>query len=108
MLELPGRAGGVGHPAGQGHLGAQVSDPAGQGAGLEDDDGRPVLGEQLAEVRAVGGHRLEADGGGVARVGAGDGLVFAEVEGENGASGRGRGGGGRGRGVQGKLLWGEG
>jgi hypothetical protein len=89
VLELPRLAGGVGDPARQPELFAEVGHPTGQAASLADDDGRSVLGEQLAEVVAVGGHRLEAGGGRVAAVGAGDGLVFAQVEGENEAGGRG-------------------
>jgi hypothetical protein len=106
VLELPGLGSGVGDLAGQADLGAQVVDPAGQGAGLADDDGGAVLGEQGAQVGAVGGEGLEARGGGVAVVDAGNGLVFAQVDGENGGGGRGR--GDRGLCVQGKLLWGEG
>jgi hypothetical protein len=80
--ELPGIAGGVGDLAGL------------------DDDGGAGPGEQLAEVFAAGGQGLEACGGGVASAAAGDGLVFAEVDGQNEASRGGdrddRGGGGRG------------
>src|SRR5262245_10545106 len=54
-----------------------------------------------AEVVAVGGQGLEAGGARVAGVGAGHGLVFAQVEGENRADGGRRGG-------SGKRRWGEG
>jgi hypothetical protein len=52
-----------------------------------------------AEVFAVGNQGLDASAGRVAGVGAGDGLVFSQVEDENAAGGR----GGRSRGRHGKL-----
>src|SRR5262249_27830241 len=61
--------------------------------------------QELAEVCAVSRKGVKAGAVGAAGVEAGDALVFAQVEGENG----GRGGGGRGgRGCHGKLRWGGG
>jgi hypothetical protein len=60
--------------------------PAGQQAGLGDDGGGPLPGEQLAEFLAGGGQGVEAGAGGVGVVGAGDALALAQVEGENGGA----------------------
>ena len=76
--------GGVGDLAGQAEFDAEVVDPAGQGAGLDHDDGGAVLLEALLQLVPGGGEGVEAGGSGGAVVDAGDGLVFAEVEGENG------------------------
>src|SRR5262249_53012226 len=92
VLELPGLAGGVGDLAGQAQFVAEVMHPAGQEAGLEDDGGGALAGGGVAGVLARGGQGGEACLGGSRVGGAGDTLVFAEVEGENGA------GGGRGTG----------
>src|SRR5262249_125202 len=111
VLELPGLAGGVGDLAGQAQLGAQVVHPAGQGAGLEDDHAGAGPLEEPAQLVAGGIQGLEAVRGGGAVEQAGDALVVAEVESENGGGRRGRGSsvqGGRGRSVHGKLRWGEG
>jgi hypothetical protein len=35
-------------------------DPAGKGAGLDDEDGRALPGEELAEFFAAGGQGVEA------------------------------------------------
>src|SRR5262245_27838655 len=58
--------------------------------GLDDDDGRLLLVNEPAQLGAAG-----LEGGEVGRTGSlvvmtGDGLVFAQVDGENGARGRGR------------------
>jgi len=89
---------------------AQVAAPSGQQAGLDEDEGGPVLGKESFQLVAAGGPVGEAVVVGGA-LKASDALVFTEVEGENGAGGCGRGGRGSGdrvRGVPGKLLWGEG
>jgi len=86
MFELPGLAGGVGDEAGDAELRAEVADPAGEEAGLDEDDGGLVAFEEAAEVGVGGGDGGEAVVGGGA-LKAGDGLVFAEVEGENGVGG---------------------
>jgi hypothetical protein len=65
-------------------FGAEVVNPAGEGAGLDDDDDGVVFGEELAQVLSVGGEGVEASAAGVALVDAGDALVLAEGEGENG------------------------
>jgi hypothetical protein len=106
VLELPGGAGGVGGLADEAEFGAEVVDPAGEQAGLDDDDGRPGLFQEFTEAGAVGGEGLE--GGGVwAGVAAGDALVFAQVDGQNEASRGGDRDGGGGRGGRGcKLLGG--
>src|SRR5262249_5126970 len=94
VLELPGLRGGVGDLAGDAALGAEVVDPAGQGASLDDDDRGAMPFEEPDQLGAAGGEGVGARRavGGV--VGTGDALVLAQVEGENGA---GRGGGVRGR-----------
>ncbi len=73
-----------------------LSYAVGQGQGLEDDQSRAVPLEETAEVAVGGLEGLEAAFGVGAVVVAGDALVLAEVEGENGAGGQRRvGGGGR-------------
>ena len=74
----------------------------GEQAGLDDHDAGLAALEELGEACAVGGEGVEACVLGAAGVEAGDALVFAEVEGANGA------GGGWGRGGPDKLLWGAG
>src|SRR5262249_12716782 len=88
VLELPGLAGGVGDQAADAAFGTQIVDPAGQQAGLDDDHGGPFPGQQslhFATCRLPAG---EAEGARGLVVHAGDALVFAEVDGENGARGR--------------------
>jgi hypothetical protein len=61
VLELPGLAGGVGHQAAHAVFQAQVVDPAGQQAGLDDDGGGPFLVEELAQLRPCRLNGREAD-----------------------------------------------
>jgi hypothetical protein len=74
---------------GHGQLDAEVAEPAGQGAGLAEDRG-PVAEEKLAELVRGGVHGFEGVGGADAVVQASDGLVIAEVQGENEGRGRSR------------------
>jgi hypothetical protein len=83
LLELPGLGSGVGNVADEAEFVAQIMDPAGQPARLDDDGGGAVLGEKLLEVFAVGGQAGEGGGGRVAGVDTGNGLVFAQVDGQN-------------------------
>jgi hypothetical protein len=68
---------------GQPEIAAQVGDPAGDGAGLEDHQRRALTLQQLAEVLRVGVDRGEAACRGARVVKAGDALELAEVEAEN-------------------------
>jgi hypothetical protein len=77
---VPAGAGGVGHQAAHAQFNAQVVDPAGQEAGLDDDHSRPLLVEKLAPLRPSRLEAREADfaaglivTAGAARDAAGDG-----------------------------------
>jgi hypothetical protein len=75
------------HPVGDGEdeaqFGTQVGDPAGDGAGLEHDQGGAFGLEERAQVGRMGGDGCEARVGGLGIVEAGDALELAEVESEN-------------------------
>ncbi len=49
VLELPGFAGGIGDEAADAEFAAQIVDPAGHEAGLDDDDAELLLVEQLVQ-----------------------------------------------------------
>ena len=80
----------VGDGVVQAQPGAEVGDPAGDGAGLEDDQAGPLGLQESAEGVGVGEDGREACRGRLGVVGAGDALELAEVEAEaeNGAHGR--------------------
>ena len=92
MLELPGLARRVGDQALDTLLEAQIANPAGQQAGLEEDDAGVVLVDEPAQLLAAAGDRGEPQV--VCRaINTGDALVLAQVDGQNGVGG----GGGLGR-----------
>jgi hypothetical protein len=79
----------VGNHTADAEFAAQIMDPSGQEAGLDDDRGRLHIIEQLAQFgpRRVEGREADLAGGLI--MGTSDGLVFAEVDGQNGGRGRG-------------------
>jgi hypothetical protein len=85
MLKLPGLGGGVGHQAWQPEFGAQIVYPAGQGTGLDDEGVGPGALHEAEQFGSGGGDPIEPFACRPGVVAAGDGLVFALVEGENGA-----------------------
>jgi hypothetical protein len=54
VLELPGLASGVGDLADDAALDAEVMDPSGEGAGLDDDDGGAMPVDQTGQLGAAG------------------------------------------------------
>jgi hypothetical protein len=84
VLELPGLAGRVGDQAANTEFAAQVMHPAGEQTGLDDDDGGAFLLDESAHLGTAGVDGGEADLARGRVVDAGDALVFAEVDAENG------------------------
>ena len=106
VLELPGLTRGVGDAARDAEFAAEVVDPAGRRAGFDDDDRGAVVFDEAAELVAAGADGAELNLAGVRLVAAGDGLVLAQVQRENGAGGRdGRGGGRRLHGCKLRGWW---
>jgi hypothetical protein len=68
VLERPGLAVGVGHPDGHPLAPGRVVDPAGVGAGLDDDHRAGVAGQQAGHLRARGVDGVEPGRGGDAVV----------------------------------------
>src|SRR5262249_26073580 len=91
VLELPGLAGRVGDQAADTEFGAQVVDPAGQQAGLDDDHGGPLPVQQALPFAACGLEGCEANLATDPVADTGAALVLTEVDGKNGVGGGGLG-----------------
>jgi hypothetical protein len=87
VLELPGFRRRVGDQTADAEFAAQVMDPTGQGAGLDDDQGGRIALDQLSQFLAAAADGAEGNFTGIAIVNTGDALVLAQVDGENGADG---------------------
>src|SRR5581483_8460598 len=89
VLELPSLAGRVGHQAADAEFATEIVDPAGEQTGLDDDYRRLFLGQQAVQLAACRLEAGEAKLAGRFVVDAGDALLLAQVDGDNGGRGRG-------------------